>query len=200
MCTNVIDIPYDRTIQLVLTAIGSYDNAHPIHLHGHTFHVVKVGYPEYDPNTGFIAQEKMQINGKEKLGSIHTTDIYCKDKDMCKNAPDQEECSPIECTMPGWPNGVSPPLTIDQYTVRKDTVIVPAGGYVVINFKADNPGFWFLHCHIEVHQLQGMAIVVNEAFEQQGNLKYLDNLNKCGDVSLTVAKYQQLLMTNKRVL
>ena len=29
---------------------------------------------------------------------------------------------------------------------RKDTVIVPFGGYTVIRFIVDNPGWWFLHC------------------------------------------------------
>ena len=45
---------------------------------------------------------------------------------------------------------------------RKDTVIVPFGGYTVIRFIVDNPGWWFLHCHIEVHQLEGMAVVIKE--------------------------------------
>ena len=50
-CVHVIDIPHKETVQFVLSAIGAYNNAHPIHLHGHTFHVVDVGYPEYDPQT-----------------------------------------------------------------------------------------------------------------------------------------------------
>ena len=41
-------------------------------------------------------------------------------------------------------------------------MIVPAGGYVVIAFQADNPGYWFLHCHIEVHQLEGMGVMIEE--------------------------------------
>ena len=41
-------------------------------------------------------------------------------------------------------------------------MIVPVGGYVVIRFRADNPGWWFLHCHIEPHQLEGMSMVVRE--------------------------------------
>ena len=45
---------------------------------------------------------------------------------------------------------------------RKDTVVVPFGGYTVIRFTVDNPGWWFLHCHIEIHQLGGMATVVRE--------------------------------------
>jgi hypothetical protein len=31
-----------------------------------------------------------------------------------------------------------------------------------VEFIADNPGYWFLHCHIEPHQLEGMAAVINE--------------------------------------
>ena len=37
----------------------------------------------------------------------------------------------------------------------------------MINFVSNNPGFWFLHCHIETHQLQGMALIMNEALDQQ---------------------------------
>ena len=47
--------------------------------------------------------------------------------------------------------------------VRKDTIIIPAGGYVVIQFLANNPGYWFMHCHIIFHTLSGMAVIINEA-------------------------------------
>ena len=70
-------------------------------------------------------------------------------------------------TKPSWATNSKPPLSVDRWTVRKDTIIVPAGGYVVINFLSNNPGHWFLHCHIEVHKLEGMAVIINEAFEDQ---------------------------------
>lgn len=41
----------------------------------------------------------------------------------------------------------------------KDTITVPDGGYTVIRFLANNPGFWLLHCHIEFHVEVGMALV-----------------------------------------
>ncbi|KAJ8708350.1 hypothetical protein PYW07_010475 [Mythimna separata] len=41
----------------------------------------------------------------------------------------------------------------------KDTVTVPDGGYTVVRFKADNPGYWLFHCHIEFHVEIGMALV-----------------------------------------
>ncbi|CAK1547706.1 unnamed protein product [Leptosia nina] len=41
----------------------------------------------------------------------------------------------------------------------KDTVTVPDGGYTILRFKADNPGYWLFHCHIEFHVEVGMALV-----------------------------------------
>lgn len=176
VCTQVIDIPYKKTIQFVLTAIGSYHNAHPIHLHGHTFHVVHIGYPSYNTTTGFIQD--------------HNNDINCAD--TCPDPPNG--CDDERCTEPSWTNDQPPNIRIDNKTIRKDTVIIPAGGYAVINFISDNPGYWFLHCHIEVHQLEGMALIVNEAFDEQQNLEIPGWLNKCGDVTTTVAEYDEIMM------
>ena len=49
--------------------------------------------------------------------------------------------------------------------VRKDTVVVPFGGYTIIRFNASNPGVWFMHCHIDRHMIEGMALMLNESFE-----------------------------------
>ncbi|XP_049856842.1 uncharacterized protein LOC126336824 [Schistocerca gregaria] len=42
----------------------------------------------------------------------------------------------------------------------KDTISVPMRGYTVIRFKADNPGYWFFHCHISNHAELGMGVVL----------------------------------------
>lgn len=42
----------------------------------------------------------------------------------------------------------------------KDTVTIPDGGYTIIRFVADNPGYWLFHCHIEFHAEIGMALVL----------------------------------------
>ncbi|KAG9312150.1 laccase [Chiua virens] len=55
------------------------------------------------------------------------------------------------------PNFVNP--------VRRDVVSIgtdPADN-VTIRFKTDNPGPWFLHCHIEWHLNFGLAVVMAEA-------------------------------------
>ena len=49
-------------------------------------------------------------------------------------------------------NFVDPPV--------KNTEGVPNGGWLAIQFVADNPGAWLLHCHFELHQSAwGMAMV-----------------------------------------
>ena len=79
-------------------------------------------------------------------------------------------------------------FSIDSRTIRKDTVMLPAGGYVVINFLSDNPGYWFLHCHIEVHQLEGMALIVNETSPEP--LQPPKEIGKCGDFEISVNKFR----------
>ncbi|CAD6343285.1 unnamed protein product [Miscanthus lutarioriparius] len=41
---------------------------------------------------------------------------------------------------------------------ERNTVGVPAGGWAAIRFRADNPGVWFLHCHLEVHTSWGLKM------------------------------------------
>ncbi|XP_016918719.2 uncharacterized protein LOC108001912 [Apis cerana] len=42
----------------------------------------------------------------------------------------------------------------------KDTAKIPMGGYVIVRFKADNPGWWLLHCHFSWHHITGMELVI----------------------------------------
>ncbi|GLJ26200.1 hypothetical protein SUGI_0502750 [Cryptomeria japonica] len=41
----------------------------------------------------------------------------------------------------------------------RNTVNVPVNGWAAIRFVADNPGTWFLHCHLDVHIGWGLAMV-----------------------------------------
>ncbi|CAI5760784.1 unnamed protein product [Candida verbasci] len=49
-----------------------------------------------------------------------------------------------------------------EYPMIRDTVYVRPQSYIVMRFKADNPGVWFFHCHIEWHLDQGLAIQLIE--------------------------------------
>ena len=110
---------------------------HPIHLHGHSFFVAKIGYPKYNKKGHIIKENK---------------DLTISD-----------------CGHAKWTADEGQEIAVNTATVRKDVIIVPAGGYVVIEFLADNPGWWFLHCHIDGHLNAGMAIALDELPECRNN-------------------------------
>ena len=150
ICTNVVKIDKKNiTVEMVFSA--DKDFAHPVHLHGHSFHVVGYEFGSYDDDGTVI-------------DTIHP-DVYCG--------------GDAKCQSPTWRNGFNKEFRASGTTVRKDTVMVPAGGYVVIRFITDNPGYWFLHCHIESHQLEGMAVLINEVESEHPTPP--ENLTRCGN-------------------
>ena len=169
-CTHVVNASANKDIELVLSAIGpqpmKLDNfrfAHPVHLHGHYFHVVKMGFGDYE-------------NGRLTAAN---SDIDCGGDKLCTN--------------PSWkPNSEfktqTNENTIDPKAPLKDTLLIPAGGYAVVYFKADNPGWWFLHCHIEVHQLEGMGVIIDEGNDDDKTLPP-SGMNQCGNFSITPEEF-----------
>lgn len=41
---------------------------------------------------------------------------------------------------------------------RRDTVMLPSLGYLVLAFESDNPGIWLMHCHVPFHVSAGFAL------------------------------------------
>lgn len=58
---------------------------------------------------------------------------------------------------PGLWNGNLDSLQFDN-PPRRDTAMLPAGGYLILAFPADNPGAWLMHCHIPFHVGQGFSL------------------------------------------
>ncbi|KAF9869862.1 hypothetical protein CkaCkLH20_12661 [Colletotrichum karsti] len=67
---------------------------------------------------------------------------------------------------------------------RRDVVLLPAQGYVIIGFKTDNPGVWLMHCHIAFHAAGGLSMQIMERqgaaneFWPPGNSADLDEANR----------------------
>lgn len=66
-----------------------------------------------------------------------------------------------------------PPVNFDpdhhedfpEFPMMRDTLYVNPQSHFVIRFKANNPGVWYFHCHIEWHLEQGLALQLIEAPE-----------------------------------
>ena len=61
LCTNIVELPFNRTVQFVITNLRLPEKGHPehllmshhpMHIHGHFFAVLHAGYPEYNQTTG----------------------------------------------------------------------------------------------------------------------------------------------------
>ncbi|KAJ3677322.1 hypothetical protein LUZ60_003046 [Juncus effusus] len=54
--------------------------------------------------------------------------------------------------------------------ILKNTVAVHTLGWTALRFKADNPGVWAFHCHIESHFFMGTGVVFEEGVDKVGKL------------------------------
>ncbi|KAK3687959.1 multicopper oxidase-domain-containing protein [Podospora appendiculata] len=134
---DVITLPNtneDQWIWMVITAPGKvptnggrifFPAAHPMHLHGHDFALLK------QSNVSWYPDEDINYPGDREY--------FTADKLNCENPR-------LNCT--------NPP--------RRDVVLLPASGYVIIAFKADNPGAWIIHCHIAFHASSGLGMQIIE--------------------------------------
>lgn len=79
-------------------------------------------------------------------------------------------------------DGSTTGLNFDNPT-RRDTAVLPAGGYMLIAFPADNPGMWIMHCHIAWHASQGLSMQFMERMSEiKGSLGDTSTLtNGCND-------------------
>ena len=155
-CTQVIDIgdlTRGTVVELVLSnrLVDPHNPggaSHPIHVHGHHFYVIKQGYPMYNNNGTF----KTANDDVECITSNNQT---------CPKFFITEQDQNDDSQVLRWRNNMGPDI-LSRNFARKDTVIVPFGGYTIIRFEVTNPGWWFIHCHIEIHQLNGMIAVILE--------------------------------------
>ncbi|KAJ1540473.1 hypothetical protein HK405_011310 [Cladochytrium tenue] len=60
-------------------------------------------------------------------------------------------------------------------TPRRDVVMLPASGYLVVAFPIDNPGAWLIHCHIAFHVSEGLSLQFVERYDDiAGNTAAVD--------------------------
>ncbi|KAK6458763.1 multicopper oxidase [Scheffersomyces xylosifermentans] len=72
-----------------------------------------------------------------------------------------------------------------EYPMIRDTVQVHPNGFFVIRFKANNPGVWFFHCHVDWHLEQGLAITLIESpFEIQKQEIIQNHYDSCNRTNI----------------
>ncbi|KAK1266785.1 hypothetical protein QJS04_geneDACA000733 [Acorus gramineus] len=70
--------------------------------------------------------------------------------------------------------------------IMKNTVPLHPHGWTALRFRADNPGTWMFHCHIESHFFMGMGVVFEEGVERVGRLP--TSIMGCGETKRFVRR------------
>ncbi|CAF1067104.1 unnamed protein product [Adineta ricciae] len=159
---------------------GRVNNSHATHIqhfeYGQTYEIVMINYDSqlhpwhlHGYSIDFIAAGKIPslppVTCNRTRREVHTFDY-------------DTILPPLNSTPPVLSSG-------DSFTVPRDS-------YVVFRFTANNPGPWFLHCHMEWHIWPGMALVFS--VERNGRYKGLvysppaESFTVCGTRKRTSAK------------
>ncbi|CAN6441951.1 unnamed protein product [Victoria cruziana] len=89
---------------------------------------------------------------------------------------------------------VNDPLNYNLVDPPKvNTIDVPFGGWSALRFRADNPGVWFLHCHLERHFSWGMTtvlIVTDGPTAETSLLPPPTGMPNCSDRTLSMTRDQ----------
>ena len=196
-CVYMRSLEYRKSYRFVLTVAGPHGTfSHPVHMHGHSFHVVKIGLPPMNQNTGFVNCFSEDIECDRDYPAAGRCGYVTDPRGGDYACPVTKWATGREYTYPSaTTNGNVPTPTasgkIDPRTPRKDTIMVPAGGYAIIDIVTDNPGIWFMHCHVENHAVEGMGVVLNEAQPNQ-NPSPAD-MRQCGNYGPTLAEFYDWL-------
>ena len=89
--------------------------------------------------------------------------------------------------------------TENKKLARKDTITAPFGGYAVIRFIVDNPGWWLLHSHNEVDRLHGMVTVIKELAKELYSSDYNNTDHNNTDYSNNVTSNSMCTCTEGEI-
>lgn len=109
--------------------------------------IVEVVLNNYDPGKHPFHLHGHTFQVVQKSPGFHEDETY-PEEDQDKMTVPYNESAPL--------------MDFPQYPVVRDTVLLEPNGHVVLRFKADNPGVWFFHCHVDWHLTQGLASVFIE--------------------------------------
>ncbi|TQD80175.1 hypothetical protein C1H46_034298 [Malus baccata] len=94
---------------------------------------------EYNSTVEIVFQGTNLVGGDDHPMHLHGFSFYVVGRGLGNFDKDKD---------PLTYNLVDPPL--------QNTIAVPINGWTTIRFKADNPGVWFMHCHLDRHMSWGM--------------------------------------------
>ncbi|KAK9740641.1 hypothetical protein RND81_03G050300 [Saponaria officinalis] len=101
----------------------------------------KVKVLDYNSTVEVVFQSTGLVSGADHPMHLHGYSFYVVGVGL---GDFDEDTDPLSYNL------VDPPF--------QNTIVVPYEGWTAIRFRADNPGVWFMHCHLERHATWGMEM------------------------------------------
>jgi iron transport multicopper oxidase len=136
---------YNEVIEVV---INNFDTGyHPIHIHGHA--------PQIGQSllVSFSVKLLTSIVARSSTGSGTFDPSLERDQYMDPPIPGAQYVMPAADAL-GYNRDTEP---FPEIPIKRDTWLLAAQGYTVIRFRANNPGVWFFHCHMDWHNIAGTS-------------------------------------------
>jgi FtsP/CotA-like multicopper oxidase with cupredoxin domain len=161
---NLDDDPTNRTINKPFRWLID-GTPHIVDWNNPTLETILAGSQEFGPNSNV---HSMQSNGWY-LWWIQSTAQIALDHPIHLHGHDFYILDSKDHAV--W-DGTTTGLNLNNPT-RRDTATLPAGGYLLMAFPADNPGMWIMHCHIAWHASEGLSMQFGERYSdlQGGSLQ-----------------------------
>jgi len=117
----------------------------------------KANAATYGPNSGALVLPHLQmveITIVNDSGDKHPFHFHGTQFQIVHKAKKMNSASKLK----------NPPFKENQENpIRRDTVAIAGYGSATLRFRADNPGVWFMHCHMDWHLVKGFAMIVVQA-------------------------------------
>lgn len=94
---------------------------------------------------------------------IHGLHLHGHNFQVISRGPDYTNKTTEYSGTPVFYNSTKANHTHPKYPIRRDVAYIQPYSYLVIRFRANNPGVWYFHCHLDWHLAAGMAAQFVEA-------------------------------------
>ena len=137
-CTHVVNVDLGEVVEIRIVNTNNMNDPHrtyhTVHLHGYEFYVTHVGFPVLE-------------NGQINVGT--------------ENVAKGIRCVDEKCVSHDWNETELESSRVKSPFIRRNTILMASQGFTIIRFRADNPGVWPFHCHLAIHNVDGMAMLIN---------------------------------------
>ena len=160
---------------------------HAFHLHGFTFYTLGSGYNASKPEAPLEADTADNAACGEE--NVRYSTLWDPDDPADAYLAWQWGC-PYNDSDAGSLNIDNPPMA--------NNIVVPRHAWSVIQFTADNPGFWTFHCHVSDHHMRGQSIMFNVLGEERPLLP--DNWKRCPSKACYVTELDEELIDSAYIV